>query len=329
MKKILLTLTIIQIFVISLHGQMTIDEKEQFKQINEELVVKFKEGKIDDAFDLARKAVDLSIKIYGAESIETATTYKNLGIIYRNKKKYKDSVVYLQKALDIYRTKPNENGRVIAQTLKDMVFSFVADYDIENAESFCNEALKIALKSFGKDSKELLSFFLTMRQVYIVAGKFPLAQEMFIRQYLIAEKHFLPDSNELQEIEDDFACFVYEHFQINEAKIRLDEFYKTISPDEDKIDEDNIKQGVVNGKAKKLAMPAYPQSARDRKAQGIVSVRITIDESGKVTNARVVCGHKDLHGVSLDAAKKSKFTPTLVNGKPVKVTGTILYNFVP
>jgi protein TonB len=58
-------------------------------------------------------------------------------------------------------------------------------------------------------------------------------------------------------------------------------------------------------------------------------VQVVIDESGKVISVAAVAGHPLLQGVSVAAAKQAKFTPTLLEGEPVKVTGVIHYNFVP
>lgn len=89
-----------------------------------------------------------------------------------------------------------------------------------------------------------------------------------------------------------------------------------------------ITGGVLNGKALKLAKPYYPQAARESGASGTVVVQVLIDETGKVISARAISGHPDLRKVSEDAALESEFSPTRLEGQPVKVTGVIQYNFV-
>lgn len=90
-----------------------------------------------------------------------------------------------------------------------------------------------------------------------------------------------------------------------------------------------ISGGVLNSKAKNLAKPEYPEAARAVKASGAVNVQVTIDEQGNVISASAVSGHPLLRKASEDAAKKSKFSPTMLEGVPVKVTGIVIYNFVP
>ncbi len=85
--------------------------------------------------------------------------------------------------------------------------------------------------------------------------------------------------------------------------------------------------GVVNSIATNLVKPAYPAPARAVRAEGAVSVQVTIDERGSVVSASVVSGHPLLRSAALQAAKSSKFTPTLLSNQPVKVTGVIVYNF--
>ncbi len=90
-----------------------------------------------------------------------------------------------------------------------------------------------------------------------------------------------------------------------------------------------VSGGVVNGKATRLVTPQYPSQARAVRASGQVSVAVTIDENGNVISASAVSGHTLLRGAAESAARSSKFAPTTLSGQPVKVTGTIIYNFVP
>ena len=89
-----------------------------------------------------------------------------------------------------------------------------------------------------------------------------------------------------------------------------------------------ITGGVIKGKALHLAKPEYPRLARMAHAQGEVKVQVIIDEDGAVIKAAAVSGHPLLYAVSVAAARETKFTPTLWDGKPVKVTGVLTYNFV-
>jgi protein TonB len=53
-----------------------------------------------------------------------------------------------------------------------------------------------------------------------------------------------------------------------------------------------------------------------------------IDEQGHVVSAKAASGPPLLLSAAVQAAYKATFTPTLLSGRPVKVTGVITYNFV-
>jgi protein TonB len=90
-----------------------------------------------------------------------------------------------------------------------------------------------------------------------------------------------------------------------------------------------ISGGVLNGKAISLPKPAYPAAARAVRASGAVQVQVLIDETGKVVSASAAGGHPLLQAAAVAAARGARFSPTLLSGQPVKVSGIITYNFVP
>jgi len=90
-----------------------------------------------------------------------------------------------------------------------------------------------------------------------------------------------------------------------------------------------VSGGVLNGKATSLPKPAYPAAAKAVRAGGAVSVQVLISESGSVISASAVSGHPLLRAAAEGAARGARFSPTLLSGQPVKVSGVITYNFVP
>lgn len=89
-----------------------------------------------------------------------------------------------------------------------------------------------------------------------------------------------------------------------------------------------ISGGVLNAKATSKPEPAYPPLAKAARASGAVIVKVTVDETGKVVSAEAVAGHPLLRPAAVAAAREAKFTPTLLSGKPVRVTGLLTYSFV-
>ena len=89
-----------------------------------------------------------------------------------------------------------------------------------------------------------------------------------------------------------------------------------------------IEGGVLNGKALELPPPAYPAVARAARASGTVTVQVLIDEQGNVIAAHAVEGHPLLQAAAVAAARQARFSPTTLEGEPVRVTGVIQYKFV-
>jgi TonB family protein len=89
-----------------------------------------------------------------------------------------------------------------------------------------------------------------------------------------------------------------------------------------------ISGGILNGKAIRLVQPPYPAIAKAAHASGQVTVRVIVDENGNVISATPVSGHPLLQASAVAAARASKFSPTILSGQPVKVTGILIYNFV-
>jgi len=80
---------------------------------------------------------------------------------------------------------------------------------------------------------------------------------------------------------------------------------------------------MLNAKAIYLPVPEVPSG----EAAGVVLVQVLVDEQGSVIDARPVSGPQHLHAAAVNAARMARFNPTLLMGEPVRVSGTLSYNF--
>jgi len=85
---------------------------------------------------------------------------------------------------------------------------------------------------------------------------------------------------------------------------------------------------ALKNQAVKLVMPVYTALDKQRNLQGMVTVEITLDEQGSVLEAKGISGPKTLRNAAEDAARRTKFKPALFEGRPIKASGFINYNFV-
>jgi len=75
------------------------------------------------------------------------------------------------------------------------------------------------------------------------------------------------------------------------------------------------------------AKPVYPQIAQQAKIQGIVIIEAIIGKDGSVKEARVLRPVPMLDQAALEAVRKWKYSPTLLNGQPVEVVMTVTVTF--
>lgn len=85
-----------------------------------------------------------------------------------------------------------------------------------------------------------------------------------------------------------------------------------------------VRKGTVIAKP----LPPYPPIAKAARVSGAVCIQIVVDETGKVIAAQALSGHPLLQAASLKAARQTLFSPSLVDGKPVKAVGVITFNFI-
>lgn len=86
-------------------------------------------------------------------------------------------------------------------------------------------------------------------------------------------------------------------------------------------------RGVVYGKMIAPMQPTYPALAKAVRASGTVVVSVAIDEAGKVVAAQAQTGHPYLVPSVLTAVRGVRFTPSTLDGKPIKVWVFLTYNF--
>jgi TonB family protein len=73
--------------------------------------------------------------------------------------------------------------------------------------------------------------------------------------------------------------------------------------------------------------PVYPMGAARNGVQGKVWIELLISETGDVEKADIISGQPDLARAVQEAMKKWKFKPYIRNGKPVKVSTKMPFDF--
>jgi TonB family protein len=87
-----------------------------------------------------------------------------------------------------------------------------------------------------------------------------------------------------------------------------------------------IEGGLLNSKALSLPQPRLSEEAKRQKHSGKVTVRVIVDENGKVISATAMNGPAVLREAAEAAARQATFAPTTQDGITVKVAGELVYD---
>jgi TonB family protein len=74
-------------------------------------------------------------------------------------------------------------------------------------------------------------------------------------------------------------------------------------------------------------MPQYPSLAREAHTQGDVEVQIVIDKAGNVTEAKSISGPAVLRQAAVDAVRRWKYQPTILDGQAIPVQMIVKLRF--
>jgi len=88
-----------------------------------------------------------------------------------------------------------------------------------------------------------------------------------------------------------------------------------------------IEKGSLNGRATYLPKPDFSNATWRNAVYHSITMQILIDEKGKVISAGILFGDESLSPPVRAAACSAKFTPFLIQGQPVQVSGIIEYTF--
>lgn len=88
-----------------------------------------------------------------------------------------------------------------------------------------------------------------------------------------------------------------------------------------------VSSGVSTGLLISHPQPAYPPLARQARIQGTVILQAEISKTGDIQNLRLVSGHPMLAPAAIEAVKRWKYKPYLLNGEPVEIQTQVTVKF--
>jgi TonB family protein len=298
---------------------------DEGSKLNAQAVALYKEGKYEEAIKPQKQALAMWEKELGKEHKLIATGSANLAEMYRALKRYYEAADAYQRSLKVEEKLLGPEHPDLVTLLIKLGWMRHAISQVGEAEALFKRAVAIREKQ-GADHAGVVEPLLILATFYQKNGRPAASLPIYQRVIAVQEKRFGPEGEPLIDTLEQFSCAL----QQDKKSIEATETEKRASLIERKARPASMFVGreVLQGYALHKEQPGYPPAARAERLSGTVFIKVEIDETGKVTNAKILCGADLLAAPSREAALKWRFTPTTLDGKPVKVMGVLTFNFV-
>jgi TonB family protein len=296
-------------------------------KLSVQVVQYYKEGKFDEALPLAKRAVELREKALGHEHVLVGDALANLASIYIGKQKLGDAGSAFERVLNIYAKVYGAENPKLCGILDNLAWIKFAGRDYGKAEDFMQRSIAIKEKAFGENSKEAAQAIAGLGLMKQRLRRYQEAVPFYKRAFAAMEKNPKADNKELADLAQKCSCILKLNKQHEESEEYAKRAQDIRNPQGSGANVVRRTGGVLAGAAIHREEPAYPVEAKRAGVEGSVIVEVTVDETGKVIQSRVLCGDELLSYSAEQAARKWRFTPTSLSGVAVKVVGTITFNF--
>ena len=202
----------------------------------------------------------------------------------------------------------------------------------DEAAGQAQAAVDTAERLFGAGSKEVSAQLNTLAGIHLARHDTGKAKKALARMLELRERRPGPSEKFEQGALERYACLIATD-RPSGADQSLDERISRVF-----IEDSVLAQGfslspdkreLRVGSASSKPQPVYPSEAKMTHTSGAAVMLISVDESGKVTDVTPLdCSSRAFIQAGADAARRATFSPTLVNGKPVKVRSIISYRWI-
>jgi len=214
--------------------------------------------------------------------------------------------------------------------LQDRIEKLYDEGKYEEAIPLAKQVLEGREKILGAEHGDVTKSLFILAELHQAVNDYQAAEQMYRRLLAIWDKAQHPMNSDFSLALGRYGCLLRKNRRRDEAeKLEIRAYGIPVGEASDKIQSTAIPpfKKVKNGKMLNMPNPSYPKKAKQAGISGTVYVRVVIDEEAKVILACAVSGNPLLAPAVEQAAYRARFTPTVVNDKPVKITGVLTYNF--
>jgi tetratricopeptide (TPR) repeat protein len=209
------------------------------------------------------------------------------------------------------------------------------DKKVDEAITAAKRAAELREKTDGRDSPQTAKALWLLASYYNFKGRKEQAEPLYQRAISIWEKNPSTEPSDHVTALEEYACLLQKNEREDEAEKfgrRANALIWRLNVEADSSanpSDSKLRQAVPNQAVANKSQASHPDVVHLSGEFGKVVVKVVVDESGKVILACAQSGPNTLREPSVRAAYRARFTPTLLEGVPVKVVGSIIYNFLP
>jgi TonB family protein len=310
------------------------DVLKEATALSSKVVQLYRTGKFDEALPLAERALAIREGALGANDRRIADALVNVAALRAATKDFDKAETLYRRALAVYEAAGEGESAAALGVLERLVFLSAVKRNFDKAEASAERLVAIAERKYKPQQLEMALALLQLAEAARLNLNDKRARSVYARVVDIVEQ-YAPATvpGEVRSSLANYLGLLYaqEGGSDSELTRRITKLFVAIATSATPVGGGKaVEGGIINGKALYKPQPEYPPAAKSARAQGIVRVKVTVDETGKVVKAEAFDNspHPSLSRASVEAARRARFTPMLLSGMPIKVNGVITYRFL-
>ncbi|MGH1343882.1 MAG: protein kinase domain-containing protein [Nannocystales bacterium] len=130
-----------------------------------------REGDYQGAVRMAREALEIQTKVFGAQHPHIAATLNGLGTSLQSLKRYEEAKRVLQRSVDMHRALEGARSAGVAPPLSNLALIEHAQGNLDVARTMFEEVLSLEVEELGPEHPNIVFDYYYLAQVELAAGK--------------------------------------------------------------------------------------------------------------------------------------------------------------
>lgn len=304
-------------------------DKSEADRLSEQVRKLYQESRLDEAMPIAKRVIKLREKELGSHHYLVGDAVSDLAMLYIAAEDYAEAEGPLKRALGIYERDPDRNAVLIAKILDSLGLLRTLKREYKEAEKLYVRAIAIKEKSLGVNHREFLASLNALADLFVRQRDYKQAELALHRVVQTTGVQLGETSRESGLALERLACAQFKNQSANAEQ--TDERANKILYREaaQKAEPVKLESKVFECRLINELRPDFANVARSGRFLGSTSIVFAVeaDETGTVTSARMVSGNPIFEKAMQKAVMGAKLRPMIVDGKPVKVNGTIVRDY--